>query len=751
MHTRFPDQSSHSLRQILAGSLLAVSCLVLAVPLQAQEPAERDAIEIFRDSLEAITDTSRLIAMERRMVEEVKADRNNALRHIRIGFVNLRLGDIGIQDRYEDAASEFNWATELQPRWPYGWYGMGFAEIGVGEPQIALIAGLQNMFGKDHMTKGALAFARAAEVDPTFVRGLAELANTALNQKINIKLDLAREALRLASATSAGDNPELLLWRGRVEREVGDADTAVSAFKGYLASPGINRSLGLIELARAQFVAGSDEGAQAYFEGAALDDSIGVPEYRKDLSYIAPDSTMKAFDEARGAARADLLRGFWTERDRSDLRRDNERLREHYRRIQYAKRNFALVSTRRHYDISERYRSNSKDFDDRGVIYIRHGEPSDRATLGIPNIELNETWKYARADGDLVFHFLAKEDVQDYKLVASIYDILGFAGALQIQAGDTTNSQLVERLLESRENIDPVYSRLRAAGRATLVSLISQERRMGERSIVAGTTSDSYELRYAGNLGARTDVMAVGRGTSGNLLQVTWAVPGAMLKAIPNERGFVYPVRLRVSVADAQNTTVATLDTVKYFLSATEIPPKEHLVDRMSVPVPPGLMHYRIAVEQQEQRGIVMPTNTIEVGEFDGSHFTVSSLVLGWRNANLRWMPTQGDTVFFNPTGVYRRNARMELYYEVYGLPAGTPYQVELRVGKRDGGRTSITFKYEEHADSVVTRSHREVVLDRVRQGDYYMHLIITTADGRRVERQAAFQVSHDTETAASD
>lgn len=731
----------------LNGVLVAVALILPGTLLTAQEPKDREAIEAFRDSLQATSDTVALAILERTMVDAAKLDRDNALIHLRIGFVNLRLGDLGVESRYDDAASEFNWATELQPKWPYAWYGMGFAEIGIGEPQIALIAGLQNMFGKDHMTKGALAFARAAEVDPSFVRGLAELANTALKQRINIKLDLAREALRVASTTAAGQNPEVLLWRGRVEREVGDVDTAVAAFTAYVASEGVNRAVGLLELARAQFVSAGSDGAQAYFEGAALDDTTGVAEYRKDLAYIAADSDMRAFDAATGPARADFLRKFWGERDRTDLRRDNERLREHYRRIHYARRNFALVSTKRHYDIIERYRSNSKDFDDRGVIYIRHGEPSDRATLGIPNIELNETWKYSRADGDLIFHFVAREDVQDYKLVASLYDVLGFAQSLQTQAGDTTNSQIVERLLESREKIDPIYSRLRGAGRAGLVALIAQERRMGERGIATGTTFDSYELHYAENLQARTDVMAVGRASGGNLLQVTWAIPGATLKSIPNDRGFVYPVRLRVSVNDGRGNTVAVLDTTKYYLSATPIPDRENLVDRIAIPVPAGLLHYRIAVEQEDQRGIVMGTDSINVGQFDGSRFDISSIVLGWRNANLRWLPVTGDTVFFNPTAIYRQNAKMELYYEVYGLPAGTPYQVELRLGKRDGGRPVLTLKYEERADSLVMRSHREVVLERVRQGDYFMTLIVTAPDGRKEERRAAFSVSREKET----
>lgn len=734
-------------------SLAGFLSLGLTAPaaLPGQEPADRTTIETFRDSLLQSTDTTALLLLERQMVESAKADRENALRHIHIGFVNLRLGELGLERRYEDAASEFNWATELQPTWPYGWFGLGFAEIGIGEPQIALVAGLQNMFGKDHMTKGALAFARAAEVDPTFVRGLAELANTALSQRINVKLDLALQALRVASTTAARRNPEVLLWRGRVEREVGSIDTAIIAFEGYLEGEGVNRAIGLLELARTQFVAGKDAGARSYFEGAALDDAAGVAEYRKDIAYIAADSLLQQFDQSSGAARAEFLKKFWTTRDRADLRRDNERLIEHYRRVHYAKRNFALVSTKRHYDIAEKYRSNSKDFDDRGVIYIRHGEPSDRATLGIPNIELNETWKYARADGDLIFHFVAREDVQDYKLVESLYDVLGFANAVRFQAGDSLgDGQAAQRLLESRERIDPIYSRLQGVGRSGRISMTGDERRMGQRSIVAGTTSDSYELRYQENLRARTDVMAIGRNDAGNLLQITWAVPGSTLKPLTHELGLVYPVRLRVSVSDMQGNVVASLDTTKLFLSPVAIPAKENLVDRISLPVPAGALRYRVAVDQEERAGIVMPKDSIDVGQFDGSTFTVSSVVLGARNANLRWVRQPGDTVFFNPTGVYRQNGDMELYYEVYGLNPGSPYNVELRVGRREGGRAAITLKYEEKAEGIVTRTRRAIKLERVRQGDYTLTLIVTTPDGRRAERRAGFQVSRESETASN-
>src|SRR6185312_13282717 len=177
--------------------------------------------------------------------------------------------------------------------------------------------------------------------------------------------------------------PEVLLARGRVEREVGDGDSALAAFRGYLAK-GSNHSLGQLELARTLFLLGRFDGMQPYYEGAASDDSTTVASYRTDLATIASDSVLREFDNAHGAQRATYLRHFWSSRDRIELRADGERLREHYRRIFYARKNFQLTSNNRHYDIVERYRSGSRDFDDRGVIYIRHGEPTSRATYAAP-------------------------------------------------------------------------------------------------------------------------------------------------------------------------------------------------------------------------------------------------------------------------------------------------------------------------------------------------------------------------------
>ncbi len=147
------------------------------------------------------------------MIAAAKAERNNAVRHLRLGFLSLRIGELGGQSHYDDAASEFQWAIDLQPKWPYAWYGMGLAEYGVGDSQVSFVTGLKTMLGKDALTRSAVAFAKSAEVDPAFVRGLVDLANTALRQRVNIKLGVALDALRRAGSTPARDDPRSC-WRG---------------------------------------------------------------------------------------------------------------------------------------------------------------------------------------------------------------------------------------------------------------------------------------------------------------------------------------------------------------------------------------------------------------------------------------------------------------------------------------------------------------------------------------------------------
>ena len=734
------------------GALGLVLLAALPLHLNAQIPTDRVELERFRDSIGITADSMGLLGLEKRLIDSAKVDRNNGLMHLRLGYLSLRLGDLGGHSHYDDAASEFQWAIDLQPSWPYAWYGMGLAEYGVGDSQVSFITGLKTMLGKDALTRSAVAFAKSAEIDPSFVRGLVDLANTALRQRVNIKLGVALEVLRRSASTAAGSDPQVLLARGRVEREVGDGDSALAAFNSYVQR-GPNRSLGLLEVARTLFLLGRFDGMSPYFEGAISDDSTTVAGYRADLGTIATDSVLAEFDEQRGAHRAAYLRTFWGERDRLELRADGERLREHYRRLFYARKNFQLTANNRHYDIVERYRSGSRDFDDRGVIYIRHGEPASRASYAAPGLEPNESWRYSRPDGDMIFHFIAREDVQDFKLVESLFDVLGFSAAVKLQ--DQTNgagdNAMAEQLMLSREQLSPIYRRLQGAGRMSTGRYQTQERRVGQESIALGTTSDSYELRFPTELKVHSEVLAVGRDSTGPQVQIAYAISGASLEPVTTTRGFLYNIRLRFVATDNKGQVVSTLDTTRYFVAPERVPPNEHLVGRIGASVPPGALQYRLAIQDGEDAGVTLPKATVRVGAENPAALSLSDLVLGARSANLTWRRTPDDTVLFNPLRTYRRSEEMELYYEIEGLRP-KPYTVELAVRKKGssgglfkkifgGSSAAIRLKFEEQATTPMVSTHRNLKLDRLKPGNYVIELAVVDAEGRKDARTQEFQV----------
>lgn len=738
--------------------LLPIALLwVIPQRIQAQAPVDRDALERFRDSLAGTVDSVGLLAVEKHLIDSTKSNRTNGALHLRLGFLSLRLGELGGHSHYDDAASEFQWAIDLQPSWPYAWYGMGLAEYGVGDSQVSFITGLKTMLGKDALTRSAVAFAKSAEVDPAFVRGLVDLANTALRQRVNIKLGVAREALRRSASTTAGSDPQVLLARGRVEREVGDGDSALAAFNGYLQQ-GPNRGLGQLEVARTLFLLGRFDGVTPYFEGAANDDSATVAGYRADLATIASDSVLLEFDQQRGARRALYLKHFWGQRDRIELRGQGERLREHYRRIFYARKNFQLTSNNRHYDIVERYRSGSRDFDDRGVIYIRHGEPSSRATYAAPGLEANESWRYSRADDDMIFHFIAREDVQDFKLVESLFDVLGFSDAvkLQGQAGSSSDNAMAEQLMLSREQLSPIYRRLHGSVGVSTGRYQSEERRAGQASIALGTTTDSYELRFPQELKAHSEVLAVGSDSSGPHVQIAYAIAGSSLEPVTVTRGYLYSVRVRFVATDQRGQVVASLDTTRHFVAPAPVPPGEHLVGRVETSVPQGNLQYRLALQQGEAAGTTLPRDSVRVGPANQASIGLSDLVLGSPTANLSWRRTPDDTVLFNPLRTYRRSDQMELYYEIEGLRP-SPYTVELEVRKKGsggglfrkifgGGGAAIRLKFQEQATTPFVTSHRRLRLDRLKPGNYVLDLLVVDADGRKDRRSQEFQVVEEKE-----
>ncbi len=714
-----------------------------------QSSEQRQALGVFRDSLATVDDAAALADLEKALIVEARRDRDSAMVHLRLGLIALRLGDLGERKHYNDAASEFQWATTLQPTWPYGWFGLGLAELGVGDSEVSMVAGLQSMLGKDALTRSANAFARSAEVDPSFVVGLVELSNTALKQLVNTRMDVALAALRRASRTPAARHPDVLLARARVEREGGSADSALVAADALVAMLP-NDAAALLEQAQARFLLGRSDGAGVWYRGLGLADGPTLALFRRDLALIMADSTLGEFDAATPAQRVTLVHAFFDVRDRDDLHRAGQRLREHYDRIDYARRNFRLVSRNRQYDIQERYRSTQEEYDDRGIIYVRHGSPDRRLQHNVPGIEANESWLYRRDAGDLIFHFVARQDVQDYRLVESLFDILGFNATMQARdSGDVNAFIETEALVRSRESLSPLYAKMLVSGRGGGAMLQIEERAAGKKAIAEGTSTDSWPLRFRRQLEATVFVAAAGADSLGPNLQLAFAVPGSALAPDASADGLVHEFRLRATVLDDKNATVATLDTIRRFQTATPVPPAEMMLALSTIRVPAGTLTIRASLEHG-RAGLVSRRDTVHVSSPLSPSLTLSDLVIGARSVRLFWISPQGDTTWINPLARFRRAEAMEVTFELSGVPAGTPYHTELKILRPSGGSLFSKLFRSSAALSVgfdgvhgggLASIRRELSLDAVGPGEYLVEVTVSTADGRKETRTQAVTV----------
>ncbi|MEK7381429.1 MAG: GWxTD domain-containing protein, partial [Gemmatimonadota bacterium] len=162
-----------------------------------------------------------------------------------------------------------------------------------------------------------------------------------------------------------------------------------------------------------------------------------------------------AFQVLPAESISEFLRQFWRSRDLVEFRSDGERLREHYRRVFVARRAYPRYLPGQGHELP-RYIAIADRVDDRGVVLIRHGEPDDRANLNALGFEPNESWRYVRAEGDLLLHFVARQNPDEFQLVESLLDVADARSSSTLFEPERVAGD--QMLLRSRERLSPLYN-----------------------------------------------------------------------------------------------------------------------------------------------------------------------------------------------------------------------------------------------------------------------------------------------------
>lgn len=730
---------------------LAVAMWVATVGagrLVAQSPTERVALQRLTDSLSFVVDTAALLGYEQSVIDRARQDRDNPLLHLRLGIVALRLAELRPDGPHrEDAVGEFTWASELAPEWPWPWYGIGMAEARAPDRAGGFAGGLYVWFGLDRDQRAGQAFARALQADPTFVAGLLDYARIALTQRIDAPIESAVTALRVATATPSGWNADLLMARARLERRIGAADSAARLFR-RAERLGADDATAWLELARTLPLLTDDDSTRlgtitrAYLLGARSDRDAVVADYRRNLEPIADSSELAAFDALHGRDRAAWLADFWRRRDAIDLRAPGARLAEHLRRWQVAVTRFQLPPFRRRYRWGvERFRSGDDQFDDRGLVYLRHGEPtlrvvwpSSRPAFHASSLDRSygsESWRYDWPDGQLTLHFVAREDQQDFRLIDGPAEL------------DVAGDALAAHAHEFRD-----IARLLGTTEVSAGWIGEAVRSRALTAIAIATETDSWRREYRQRLDARVQWFAVGERDGQPLLQVVYAIDGDALRAAARRSpdGTV-PVRLRASALTPDGAVLTTLDTLQRFgrLSATA----RYIAARAELPVRPGRVRMRLGLELNDSTGVVFPLDSIRALPRHTEQLQLSAMLVGRQHASLSWAVTPQDTTWFDAGSIYHPGDTVSVYAELHGASPGQPLLMTLQVERRRSGlagifgRWATTLSLQETlraGPEAITPVHRAIALAGLEPGIYRLTLSLSDGD-RRVMRERAIDV----------
>jgi hypothetical protein len=200
----------------------------------------------------------------------------------------------------------------------------------------------------------------------------------ALATRDRSSLDAAADALEKATKAVPGN---AMVWTARAEvalaRQDFDQARQAGAKAAELRDPSGLRAVGVARLLDDQDPA---DGARIYFEGLVASDEAGLYRYHEDLAPLLLLEEEVEWTVLAPTERANWLRNAWEWRASTSGRTVADRLALHFNRLGMAAdryRRMAHYGARPDEAIVRDSFQLRLPLDDRGLIYVRHGEPDD--------------------------------------------------------------------------------------------------------------------------------------------------------------------------------------------------------------------------------------------------------------------------------------------------------------------------------------------------------------------------------------
>lgn len=702
----------------------------------------------------------------------------------------------------QDSLAKLDEGVYRAPKSAVAWYQLALLKLELDRRATPVKATMHQSDGESWRHGAFEALARSLAADSAYAPAAGTLASLIVASDESELEPPVQRAVRAAATPRAGADAWLAL--ARMQRSLGHPDSIVPALGRYLQAGG-DSGVADLETARALSALGRADSAVARYEaGAAHTGAVGRRLYRADVGWVATPAELASFDSTGAADLGEWIRDFWRRRDVTALLPEGERLAEHLRRWNYVREHFRIVGRATGAQFTdgpgamgpgaEPALANATDtgndlgalgmlgsdaqslveggrrvLDDRGVIYLRHGEPDARVAWPSPVADdehgcvvANESWRYELPTGPMLLHFCASRRLgttAPTTLVAMLPLYLGLVesrGVLDPQYSRLA-AQMQDLMLHQKLSAQAaVLNRMGAAagnsynssmtdlGTLTQPENVAAMRATGTRQMAAALHTDTYVQHYKTSLEPVVQLYAVGEPGPAAHLLVVFAIPGDRLKPEirPGVSGVIYPLSIRTIAVGPTGLDVLRRDTTRLFRVADTLRAGTWLNGLLELPLPAGRHDVRVLFTQPGSTAAAAAGRDGMTVGAPGA-LALSDLVAGRPGAGLVW-PHGGEPVPLNPLDAYPRRGTMELYYDLTGLVPGRSYRTTIELGNTmaitSGDMVRVSF--EDKPSTPAQHVRRSLELRTLKGGQY--RLVLTVEDlagGTKVSRERTVNV----------
>jgi len=572
---------------------------------------------------------------------------------------------LALDNRLFYARDALEKALESEPDSVGWWYDLADVnlELDGGDADGRARRAFHRVFDLDPFYRDAWERWSRLYLEPSDLRTVVEILEEWLDRSYDPELALRRIDVLYDVGEEEAAWEEIERFRRRVKRE------------RYL--PRLSYFAGVVSAARGDPLGG----ASYYFNGLAF---VREPEdlepYYRDVEPLLSDDERAKWGEMDLDERRDFLEAWWNARDPLPLSPGNERWVEQQRRIRVARSTFKWKKPIEKEKLVQEgggdlgrpalaVRLDGRPLDDRGVLYLRHGEPDDQADPGLDECGF---WHYERQglpeDGSIAFNF-------------------GRGGLFR---GNDCNFSTVPTTGKGLQYFSPGSGRLDPSDRARVVQA-------ARRDLSVGLSTDSYPFALEDPISLDLDPVNFSLPRRGTEVALYFAVPIPQIE-IEEERSR-YRKGLVLYDEDWNEITRRTerMDAVMTRVPMGDGPGEWYLVDLFRLQLDPGLYRIALQLEDLNGDGIGVWRGELRVRRFTPTGLALSDPVLSagvFDGGPVPRFVRYGHTVVPMPGRRFLPSKGPWLYFEVYNLlpddDGFVRYRVDYTIRAEDLDRSAV-------------------------------------------------------------